>query len=302
MRSRLVQPTDRRAPTEIRPRRSLLDTVVVGFDGSAGSERALDWAVAEARRRGRRLHVITVWLPPPLVPSGLSTRRMPDSRAILDGAVARATRVWPDGEVSAEALPGPVPDVFIEASVEADSVVIGAPDHRRQGFRDVGSTAWQVAIHALCPVVVVPRNPDPSDDRVVVGVDGSVGSDRALEYALHRASEAGLEVVAVYGWHPTDIGAYSSTVWSATARAEQQRVHAARLSGWLAPARARYPDVRVATVAVLEDPVAAILEESHDAGLVVIGSRSLDGLSGVLGSVGLRLLRAATSSVAIVRT
>jgi nucleotide-binding universal stress UspA family protein len=302
MASRLVHPTDRRDPTEHRRRRSLDDAVVVGFDGSAGSERALDRALAEARQRRRRLHVITVWLPPPLVPAGRSARRMPDSRAILDDAVARATRAWPDGVVSAETLPGPVPDAFVEASVEADSVVVGAPDHRRQGFRDVGSTAWQVAIHALCPVVVVPRNPDPPADRVVVGVDGSAGSDRALEYALHRASESGLEVVAVYGWHPSDLGAYSSTVWSATARAEQQRRHAARLSGWLTAAQARYPDVRVASVAVLEDPVAAILQESHDARLVVIGSRSLDGLPGVLGSVGLRLLRAATSPVAIVRT
>jgi len=162
---------------------SLLDAVVVGFDGSTGSEQALAWAAREARRRGRRLHVIHVWLPPPLVPAGLSFPHMPDSEAILDDAVARAGSIWPDGTVTAQALPGPVDAAFIDASLEADTVVVGAPCHRRQAYRDFGSSAWQVAIHALCPVVVVPETTDPCDHRaVVVGVDGSAGSDKAVAY------------------------------------------------------------------------------------------------------------------------
>ena len=283
---------------------SLLDAVVVGFDGSTGSEQALAWAAREARRRGRRLHVIHVWLPPPLVPAGLSFPHMPDSEAILDDAVARAGSIWPDGTVTAQALPGPVDAAFIDASLEADTVVVGAPCHRRQAYRDFGSSAWQVAIHALCPVVVVPETTDPCDHRaVVVGVDGSAGSDRAVAYAFSSASESDMEVVAVYGWRPGDVSAYSTTVWSATARAEQQRVHADRLSGWLAPATARYPGVRVRPVAVRQDPVAAILHEGLNARLIVVGSRGRDGVRGLLlGSVGMGLLREATCPVAVIRT
>ena len=170
---------------------SLLDAVVVGFDGSTGSEKALSWAAREARRRGRRLHVIHVWLPPPLVPVGLSFPHMPDSEAILDDAVARAGSIWPDGTVTAQALPGPVDAAFIDASLEADTVVVGAPCHRRQAYRDFASSAWQVAIHALCPVVVVPEITDQCDHRaVVVGVDGSAGSDKAVAYAFSSASES----------------------------------------------------------------------------------------------------------------
>ncbi len=229
---------------------------------------------------------------------------MPDSRAILDDAVARAGSIWPEGTVTAQALPGPVDAAFIDASLEADTVVVGAPCHRRQAYRDFGSSAWQVAIHALCPVVVVPVTTSPCDHRaVVVGVDGSPGSEKGVEYAFRSASDLALELVAVYGWHPDDVGAYSASVWSAAARAEQQRVHSERLSGWLAPARARYPHVPVTCVTIREDPVAAILEESHRARLVVIGSRGRDGLRGLLlGSVGMGLLRDATRPVAIIRT
>ena len=283
---------------------SLLDAVVVGFDGSTGSEKALSWAAREARRRGRRLHVIHVWLPPPLVPVGLLFPHMPDSEAILDDAVARAGSIWPDGTVTAQALPGPVDAAFIDASLEADTVVVGSPCHRRQAYRDFASSAWQVAIHSLCPVVVVPEITDQCDHwAVVVGVDGSAGSDKAVAYAFSSASESDMEVVAVYGWHPGDVGAYSTTVWSATARAEQQRVYADRLSGWLAPAMARYPGVRVRPVAVRRDPVSAILHQGLNARLIVVGSRGRAGVRGLLlGSVGMGLLREATCPVAVIRT
>jgi nucleotide-binding universal stress UspA family protein len=295
---------DRAECAEIALTSSLLDAVVVGFDGSAGSEQALSWAAHEARRRGRRLHVIHVWLPPPLVPAGLSFSHMPDSEAILDEAVARAGSIWPDGTITAQALPGPVDAAFVDASLEADTVVVGAPCHGRQAYRDFGSSAWQVAIHALCPVVIVPEITDPCDHRaVVVGVDGSAGSEKAVTYAFHSANESDLELVAVYGWHPDDVGAYSTTVWSASARAEQQRVHADRLAGWLAPATARYPGVRVREVAVRRDPVAAVLHEGVNARLVVVGSRGRDGVRGLLlGSVGMGLLREATCPVAVIRT
>ena len=34
------------------------ESVVVGYDGSTGSDLALDWAVAEARRTTRPLHLV----------------------------------------------------------------------------------------------------------------------------------------------------------------------------------------------------------------------------------------------------
>jgi nucleotide-binding universal stress UspA family protein len=40
-----------------------LDGVLAGYDGSAGSERALSWAAREARARGIVLTVCLAWAP-----------------------------------------------------------------------------------------------------------------------------------------------------------------------------------------------------------------------------------------------
>ncbi|MGZ6870068.1 MAG: universal stress protein, partial [Frankiaceae bacterium] len=44
--------------------------VVVGTDGSPHGDAAVDWAAAEAYRRGARLHVVHAWRasPPPIPP------------------------------------------------------------------------------------------------------------------------------------------------------------------------------------------------------------------------------------------
>jgi nucleotide-binding universal stress UspA family protein len=39
------------------------DEIIVGYDGSPGSELALHWAAREARERGTRLTVCHAWAP-----------------------------------------------------------------------------------------------------------------------------------------------------------------------------------------------------------------------------------------------
>ncbi len=264
--------------------RSLLDTVVVGFDGSSGSAHALAWAAADAGRRGLALHVIHVWQPPALLPTGFPPAARPDSEAILRDAVTRVRSLQPELTVRTESLPAPVAGAFVDASAEADSIVVGAQGYRRL-LRDFGSTAWQVATHATCPVVVVREVPDASrPGPVVVGLDGSPESERALRYAFARAAQDDAELVAVH---------------AAPAEPDDD---AADLNGWLAPVRAGYPDVRVRPVTVHRHPVAALLAESRDARLVVVGNRGRGGFRGLLlGSVGMDLVREATCPVAIVR-
>ena len=64
---------------------SAFNAVVVGFDGSSSSERALEWAAEEARRRSIRLHVIHVWQPPPILPTGFAVAGPPG--ALVGGVV-----------------------------------------------------------------------------------------------------------------------------------------------------------------------------------------------------------------------
>ena len=283
--------------------RSLLDTVVVGFDGSSAGDRALDWAADEAQQRGLRLHVIHVWQPPPILPAGFSVPSMPDSEVVLQDAQTRVTKIAPDVELTTQASPGAVATALVDASVEADTVVVGARGHRRSGVRDFGSTAWQVATHALCPVVVVHDLRDAAArTSVVVGVDGSRGAASALAYAFARADRAGLDVVAVHGWHQTALDNLHYDRDADLQIRTLQQLQLAQLASWVAPAATRFPHVAVRSVAVQEHPARALLHEAELAQLVVVGSRGLGGFRGLLlGSVGMALLREAEAPVAIVR-
>ena len=57
----------------------------------------------------------------------------------------------------------------------------------------------KVAAHAKCPTVVV-RPPVADMDGIVVGVDGSEHSLKALEWAFEQASFAGLPLHVVHSW------------------------------------------------------------------------------------------------------
>jgi nucleotide-binding universal stress UspA family protein len=275
---------------------------VVGFDGSSSGERALEWAAEEAGRRSIRLHIIHVWQPPPILATGFAVPTMPDSEMVLQDALLRAAKVAPDVRVSTRAMPGAVASALIDASVEADTVVVGVRAHRRAGYRDFGSTVWQVAQHALCPVVVVRDLSDgPPRRTVVAGVDGSLGCERALDYAFSRASSGGLEITAVHGWH-LDVFESHGELPSGAAIEAREHAQLAQLASWVGPFAARYPDVRVHTQALRHPPAQAILQQASGAQLVVVGSRGRGEIRGpLLGSVGMDLLRRAPCPVAIVR-
>lgn len=279
------------------------NAVVVGFDGSTGSTQALDWGAREADRRGLRLHVVHVWQPPPMLSAGFGTPTMPDSEAILVDAAMRVGNVAPQLTVSTQAVPAPVAGAFIEASFDAATIVIGAHGYRRVGIRDYGSTAWQVAIHAYCPVVVVREIAD--DERrssIVVGVDGSAESALALDYAFERAAFFDVHLVAVHGWQLERLDEFTAAVGGAADRDRLEEARAAELTDCLRPLVARYPCVNVRRVSAREQAATAIIRESRSAQLVVVGSRGRGGFRGMLlGSVGMELLRRATCPVAIVR-
>jgi nucleotide-binding universal stress UspA family protein len=283
--------------------RSLTDAVVVGYDASPGSDEALDWAAAEAQLRGLRLHLIHVWEPAPAV-RPISPRAVLDRGTVLESGARRAAGAAPRLRITHEALPGPVSKALVDAATEAAAVVVGAQGHRRHGARQLGSTAWQVAVHAACPVVVARATPDgPERHSVVVGVDGSAVSHGALEYAFDQASRRGLTLVGVHAWRLESMGAYYADIQGNAERFRYEADYQAELDRWVGPWQERFPDVTVHAVSVQRHPVDALLHEGHAAQLVVVGGRGRGGFRGLLlGSVSHDVLREADCPVAVVRT
>jgi nucleotide-binding universal stress UspA family protein len=136
--------------------------IVVGVDGSDESARALEWAADEAELRDAAVQVVSAWHVPALVySSGYAPMVTPSSEessdhaalAIAEGAAADLR----DKGVPATALVehGNAAASLIDASAEADLLVVGSRGHG--GFTGLllGSVSAQCAQHAQCPVVIV---------------------------------------------------------------------------------------------------------------------------------------------------
>lgn len=139
--------------------------MVVGVDGSASSYGALQWAVAEAGRRGITLDVVNAFdyhasvMPFGPVPKIHRDDLAKASRVLLEDVVGRALH-----EANAQTLPVELissalgaAHAVLEVADGADLVVVGS--RGRGTFTGVllGSVSQQCVHHARCPVVVVPR-------------------------------------------------------------------------------------------------------------------------------------------------
>ena len=146
---------------------------------------------------------------------------------------------------------------------------------------------------------------DPSThDVVTVGVDGSVGGDRALAWAAREASLRGVPLRLLYALHPLGT---NERAWLATAGVVPDEVREAARNDaehLLKAATERALDVAadltVQTEVLEADARQALM--ASDSTLLVVGSRGRGPLrSLLLGSVGVGLIRHASVPVAVVR-
>jgi nucleotide-binding universal stress UspA family protein len=286
-------------------------TVVVGVDGSESALEAVRWGAAEAARRNVTLRLVTAmaWNKDRAFGRiGLGA----DYRDIMLGAARRqlaeaavvAEEVAAGRPVEQQLVVGfPVP-VLREESRRAHLLVLGDRGQGGVSRLLVGSVSIAMAAQAECPVVLVRREEGRTADEgsrpVVVGVDGSEISEAALAFAFAAASVRGVPLVAVHAWLDLgmDPGIAAMVFDQGAVEADEHEVLAERLAGWTE----KYPDVRVYRVVTHDRPAHALIEESQQAQLVVVGSRGRGAAAGLLlGSVSHAVLHRARCSVAVVR-
>jgi nucleotide-binding universal stress UspA family protein len=282
------------------------NSIVVAVDGSPSSQAALDWAIDEAGRRSLPLHLLHAFgvdysmMPrPTLSPDGTSV-----DDELLDAGMARVRSLAPAVRVTSEADTGYPAPALVALSGTADTIVLGARGRGAVRGALLGSVSLQVAMHARCPVVVVRElpAPGPSVPRVVVGIDGSPTSERAIEYAFAQASLRGLGLTVVHAWWMEFVEGVIATTsseeqWERMGQ-EQRALVSESLAGW----HEKYPDVDVRQHVVRSLPAEALIGESAGAELVVVGSRGRGGFRGLLlGSVSHSVMQHAHCPVAVVR-
>jgi nucleotide-binding universal stress UspA family protein len=145
--------------------------VVVGTDGSPSAQRAVRWALGEARLRGAALHIVYAWmvpfvdaLPEPWLiatPVGhtddeLHDRLAAGARELLEAAVAEAMAAEPGLDVIGELAEMRPAAALLGAARDADLLVVGSRGHGGFAGLLLGSVSSQCVHHAPCPVVVVP--------------------------------------------------------------------------------------------------------------------------------------------------
>lgn len=94
---------------------------------------------------------------------------------------------------------------LVEASKDAGLLVIGS-DYRPGGKGPArGLHGIRISAGAHCPVVVVPDSEHGERAGVVVGVDGSERSEKAIAFAAAEADRIGEPLIAVTAWQPMEV-------------------------------------------------------------------------------------------------
>ena len=171
---------------------------MAGIDGSEADGPVTDWAADEADRLGVPLRLVNVIDPGVQMTSyevlasgapSLAERLSHDAHLLLDAASARARARHPALDIAVSVPTGRAAAALVRLSDGALRMVVGGPARRHLERILLGSVALPVVAHAQCPVIVVPTGTTvATPHHVVVGVDGSERSGRAVEYALRTAA------------------------------------------------------------------------------------------------------------------
>jgi len=185
-----------------------------------------------------------------------------------------------------------------KASKHAELVVVGSST---VDSPQVGPTAFRVAETAKNDVLVVRRQPRNPYRRVLVGVDMSEGSARAVEAALRWAPSAEVTVAHILPSRFDPLMIAAGMFPEEVDQARRRRLEQAGMK--LEEFAQRWPG-RVRTF-LADGPADALLEETvrrRSADLVVVGSRGAGATRIVLlGTVASAVLRSMPSDVLVAR-
>ena len=255
--------------------------IVVGYSGSDSSLPAVQWAAGEANATGRPLRIVMSWGMPTYGINPLSQAADLDrthAEAVINAVVYQLRADLPGLEVEGKLVRGQPAQGLLERSDDAALVVIGNRSRRNLARLVLGSVSSAVVTHADVPVVLVREDagahgPVYREGPIVVGLDGSPGSEAAVAFAMEASLHHGMAVHAV---HTMDerVLATASTGTSGTATATvPASTRLLEVSPALKQARTEYPAVVVTEIIEAGHPNEVIVAAGAGAALTVVGSR-----------------------------
>lgn len=290
------------------------DIIVCAVDGSEAAKVAVRWAANTAAKRELPLRLVSSYsMPQFLYAEGMVPPQdlYDDLEAETMGKIEEAKKValdfCPDIEISHQIEEGSPIDMLLDVSEQATMLVMGSRGLGGLSGMVMGSVSAAVVSHASCPVVVVREDNDVTEEvkygPIVVGVDGSGVSKRAVEYAFREADARGAELIAVHTWMDMQVQASLAGLAAAqrewkTVEEEQRKILTERLEPWME----KYPNVKVTKEVNRDRPVHALCDAAEGGQLLVVGSHGRGGFRGMLlGSTSRALLQASPCPMMVVR-
>jgi len=257
--------------------------IVVGTDGSKESRRAVEWAAREAVLRDAPLRIVSAASLLPRMASSTGASEYETVSDLLrderDHALASAASVAgataPGLLIDSDQLTGAPALAVTEAGNGAAMLVVGSRGVGAFTAMLLGSVSRYAALHASCPVVVIPDETWAAHKLTGVGVADPEGSPAALDFAFEEAARRQAGVLAVYAWHTPEFDISRAGRAPAGPAADVlQDAAAQNLDALLNTWREKYPDVQVSHDVVHGHPGRALVGVSARADMVVIGRRS----------------------------
>ena len=279
------------------------NAIVVGISAE-GSAAALEFAVAEAKRTSRPLHLVHVMM----LPAGADYAGIyGEVRKVADVTLA-------DALVQAENLAGAGTDVtgeIVDDGWTVDDLVRGSTGHpllvlQHRALKSVhrllaGSIVQKVAGRSHVPVVSVPENWVPRTGKpamVTAAVQDAVEAPALLRVAFEAARARDASLVVLHAWWLAS--GYDVVVVDGDFRAQWTDRSRTDIEPVLAPLRAEFPEVSVEVKVRHAPPIEAVLDAAEVSDLIVLGRRHhLLPLGSHLGPVARAALGHATTPVLI---
>jgi nucleotide-binding universal stress UspA family protein len=226
-------------------------SIVVGADGSPGSDRAVEWAAEQAALERRRLVVFSAtsqtpalvgaWPGPTEVfPADLLLK---DVQAVANRSATLATHHRPGLSTQAVAVVGNPRTELADLTAHAHLLVLGSRGRGPVSSKLLGSVGAFVTRHASCPVVVC-RAGTHQHRRygVLVGADGTAASLPVIDFAFRQASLRSEPLTVLHSFDDVVATAESSRLaYGSESNLEEQRLAVAES---VAGFGERYPEVR----------------------------------------------------------
>jgi nucleotide-binding universal stress UspA family protein len=278
--------------------------IVVGVDSTSAAAHAFRWAMAQRDRFGA-VRPVAAWTNPwwytvgaPLIaPDGPGPDIAAAARHIIDSLTAGSDRT---GLLEPLVAKGSAASVLIDHAAEANLLVVGTRGRGVIAEHLLGSVSAHCASRARIPVAVVPEDcPVTSDGPVLVGIDGSAGSDAALDWAL-ATTPADRRIVAMRAWDIPVLTGYEAVAIDPEV-VERATVDAAAHQVAEACTRADVPPGRIEAVVREGDARDLLSRGEVNAEMTVVGRRGHTRIAQlVLGSVATSLVHQPNGPVVVV--